>query len=447
MSAFEFKLPELGEGVDKGTVAKLLIAPGDEVAAEQGVMEVEIDKATVELPAPRAGKVSELKVKEGDTVTVGQVLLLLEGDGAAGGGKAEEAKAPKVPAEAASAPAQAEADAASPGEQREAAERAGARTAAPPRPQQARPQPRAEGRPAQRDGRPLPAGPAVRRLARMLGVDLAQVSGSGERGRITPDDVHAYLQGLAHGNGGAPAAAPPLPDFSRWGPVREEPLSTVRKRTAEAMTRAWSTIPHVTNHDLCDVTELEAGRKALRAERPDVKLTMTVLAAKACAVALREHPDLNSSIDLRSGEQVLKDYVHIGIAVDTEYGLLVPVLRDVDKKSAVTLSAELTDLAQRTRDKKVAPDELQGATFSISNLGGIGGYGFTPIVNWPQVAILGISRARVEYRPSPQGPVERLILPLSLSYDHRLVDGAVAARFLARLTELLESPARLLVHV
>lgn len=448
MSAFEFKLPELGEGVDKGTVAKLLIAPGDEVAAEQGVMEVEIDKATVELPAPRAGKVSELKVKEGDTVKVGQVLLLLEGDGAA----APEQAAPQVPPEAATAPAQAEADAASPDEQREAAERAGVRTATPPRPQRARaeerPAPQRDGRPApRRDGRPLPAGPAVRRLARMLGVDLAQVSGSGERGRITPDDVHAYVQGLAGGNGGAPAAAPPLPDFSRWGPVREEPLSTVRKRTAEAMARAWSAIPHVTNHELCDVTELEAGRKALRAERPDVKLTMTVLAAKACAVALREHPDLNSSIDLRSGKQVFKDYVHIGIAVDTEYGLLVPVLRDVDQKSAVALSAELTDLAERTRGKKVAPDELQGATFSISNLGGIGGYGFTPIVNWPQVAILGISRARPEYRPSPQGPVERLILPLSLSYDHRLVDGAVAARFLARVSELLESPPRLLVHV
>lgn len=273
------------------------------------------------------------------------------------------------------------------------------------------------------------------------------MTGSGERGRITPDDVHAYVKGLAPSGGGGGAPLPPMPDFSRWGPVRAERLSTVRKRTAEAMARSWNTIPHVTNHDRVDVTELEEGRKAFRQERPEVKVTMTVLVAKACAVALREFPDVNSSIDLVRGEQLLKDYVHLGIAVDTDYGLLVPVLRDVDRKSIVALSDELTDLARRTRDKKVAPDELQGGTFTISNLGGIGGVGFTPIVNWPQVAILGVSRSRWELRPGPDGVEERLLMPLSLSYDHRIIDGAQAARFLKRLGELLSEPTRLLFHI
>jgi len=419
VSAIEFKLPELGEGVERGTVARLLVAVGDAVAAEQAVAEVEIDKATVELPCPHAGTVAELRVAEGDEVTVGQVLLTIT-PGAA-------PAAPPAPAAAQAPAAPAEAAAPAP------AARAGNGV-----------RPRAATAVAAPAGRPSPAGPAVRRLARLLGVDLDRVAGSGERGRITPEDVHAFVEGLARGGGPAPAA--PLPDFSRWGPARAARLSTVRKRTAEAMARSWAVVPHVTHHDLVDVTDLEAGRKAFRKERPEVKVTMTVLVAKACAVALREFPDLNSSLDLARGEQVLKDYVHLGIAVDTEYGLLVPVLRDVDRKSVVALSDELTDLAGRTRDKKVAPDELQGGTFTISNLGGIGGVGFTPIVNWPQVAILGLSRSRWEYRPGPEGPEERLMMPVSLSYDHRIIDGAQAARFVRRVGDLLSAPTRLLFH-
>ncbi len=445
MSTIDFKLPELGEGVDQGTVVKLLVGQGDAVKAEQPLMEVEIDKATVELPSPHAGTIGAVKVSEGDTVTVGDLLLSIDAEGAA-----EESE---EPTKAAAAPAPAEAESKTVEEEAAAAKsepraREGVAATAPAA-RGAAPRPREGG-----DGgrRTLPAGPAVRRLARMLGIDLGDVSGSGERGRITPDDVHSYVRSLAPGGNGAGAApAPPLPDFSRWGPARAEPLSGVRKSTAQAMARAWSTIPHVTNHDLADVTDLEAGRKAFRKARPDVKVTMTVLAAKACAVALREYPDVGSSLDLGRNQQVFKDYVHIGIAVDTEHGLLVPVLRDVDKKSVVTLSAELTDLAERTRDRKVSREELQGAVFTISNLGGIGGTAFTPIVNWPQVAILGVSRADWRYRPDPPGqpkaqPVARLLLPLSLSYDHRLIDGAQAARFLRRVADLLEQPTTLLFH-
>jgi pyruvate dehydrogenase E2 component (dihydrolipoamide acetyltransferase) len=283
----------------------------------------------------------------------------------------------------------------------------------------------------------------------MLGVELRQVAGSGERGRITPADVHAFVQTLArNGNGAgaasAPASQPAMPDFSAYGPVEVLPLSSVRKRTAEAMSRSWNLIPHVTHHDLADVTDLEAARKAFRKGNPrSPKVTMTVLVAKACAAALRAYPDLNSSIDVTRGQQVFKHHYHVGIAVDTDYGLVVPVLRDVDKKPIIQLAAELTDLAVRARERKLKPQEMRGATFTVSNLGGIGGVGFTPIVNWPQVAILGVSRSRQEYRPTAGGPVPRLMMPLSLSYDHRLVDGAQAARFVAYLTGLLTSPGQL----
>jgi len=411
----EFKLPELGEGVEKGTVIKVLVSVGDTIAAEQSVLEVEIDKATVELPSPYAGKVLSLAVGEGDEVPVGALVMTLDGDAApaAEAAPAATAPAPSAPAPAAPAPAKA------------------AKSPAPARPA----------------GAPLPAGPAVRRLARLLGVKLEGLSGSGQRGRITSDDVHAAWKRLGQG-GGARAALPPLPDFSAWGEVEVERISTFRKRTAEAMTRSWDTIPHVTNHDLVDVTDLEAARKASRKRDPKgPRVTMTVLVAKACATALQSFPTLNSSLDLAAGELHLKHHYHFGIAVDTAYGLLVPVLRDVERKSILTLAGELTDLAERTREKKVKPKELKGATFTISNLGGIGGWGFTPIVNWPQVAILGVSRGRWQYQPSggpESAPVARLIMPLSLSYDHRVVDGATAARFMAKLNYLLSNPAHLL---
>lgn len=421
MSTIEFKLPALGEGVETGTVVKLLVKAGDAVTAKQPLMEVEVDKATVELEAPAAGTIASLKINEGDTVPVGALLLTIDPSGAPAPAKAAApTKAVPAPAPAAAKPAPA------------------------PRPE---PVATTASRGPASPGRTLPAGPAVRRLARMMGVDLGQVRGSGERGRITYEDVHAFVRALAHsGNGRVPT--PALPDFSQWGPVDVRKVSTFRRRTAEAMFRSWEQVPHVTHNDLADITDLEAGRKAFRKKNPKgPKVTMTVLVAKACAVALQAHPEVNSTLDLAGGKQIFKSYYHVGIAVDTEYGLLVPVLKDVDKKSVLQLSVELTDLAVRTRDKKVKPAELKGATFTVSNLGGIGGTGFTPIVNWPQVAILGVSRGRQEYVVTPEGPSPRLLMPVSLSYDHRVIDGALAARFTKKVCQLLSSPTELLLEI
>ena len=277
-------------------------------------------------------------------------------------------------------------------------------------------------------------------------MDLTEVKGSGPGGRISIDDVKAAvnrrLSSPAGGSVGVPSAD--LPDFSRWGGIRREPMSKIRSLTAEAMTRAWLTAPQVTNHDLADITELEELRRAYKArvESAGGKLTMTAILIKIAATALRRFPDLNASIDPAGSEIIYKDYVNIGVAVDTDNGLLVPVIKNADAKNITEISIELDDLASRARSRKIKPDEMQGGTFSISNLGGIGGTGFSPIVNWPEVAILGVSRSRVQ--PEWDDEIEdfepRRMLPLSLSYDHRLVDGAEAARFLAWFTEALESP-------
>jgi pyruvate dehydrogenase E2 component (dihydrolipoamide acetyltransferase) len=275
-----------------------------------------------------------------------------------------------------------------------------------------------------------------------LGVDLRLVSGSGRNGRITPEDVKAFVRHIA----AAPApvaaapAAPKLPDFAKFGPVEPQPLSRVRKLTAGQMALAWSLIPHVTQHDLADITELEAFRKTQTA---GPKLTVTAFALKACAIALKEFPTFNASLDLASGQLILKRYYHIGVAVDTEGGLLVPVIHDVDRKSVAELARELTEAAESARKGKA---DMQGGTFTITNLGGIGGTGFTPIVNWPEVAILGMSRSRLEPVVRDGQVVPRLMLPLSLSYDHRVIDGAAAARFTRRLAEMLENPLVMLLH-
>ena len=434
MSNYEFHLPELGDDVQSGTVVKLLVAPGDTVVEEQPLMEVEIDKATVELPAPVAGKIESLNVSEGDTVKVGALVLTIAPDAAGA------APAPSAKPEKSQPSSQPEKSASQPSSQPESKAAEAPKPAAEP------------SAPAASEGgaRGYPAGPAVRRLARLLGVDLSGIQGSGQRGRITVEDVHGFLSRLGAGAGGGAlkAALPPMPDFSKFGEVQVEPISTFRRRTAEAMARSWDTIPHVTQFDEADVTELEAARKAFRKARPDgPKVTATALVAKACAVALREFPDVNSSLDLAGGKVIYKKHVHIGVAVDTPYGLLVPVLRDVDRKSVLALADELTDIAARTRDKAIKPEELKGATFTITNLGGIGGTGFTPIVNWPQVAILGLARSQERYAVSPTGPVPRLFMPLCLSYDHRAIDGALAARFTRRVGELLANPTALLFEI
>jgi len=286
----------------------------------------------------------------------------------------------------------------------------------------------------------------VRRFAREVGIDITQVEGSGPGGRISIDDVKLAVKGkLSRGSGGTfGVSSADLPDFSRWGTVRREPMSKVRSLTSEAMTRAWLTAPQVTNHEIADITELEELRRVYksRVESAGGKLTMTAILIKVAATALKRFPDLNASIDPAGGEIIYKDYIHIGVAVDTDRGLLVPVIRDADRKNITEIAIELDDLADRARNRKLRPEEMQGGTFSISNLGGIGGTGFSPIVNWPEVAILGVSRSRIqpEWDDDLEDFEPRRMLPLSLSYDHRLVDGAEAARFLSWITQALEQP-------
>ena len=320
----------------------------------------------------------------------------------------------------------------------------GARSAPAPAPPQAAPEPEAEGPAAA-------AAPSVRRLARELGVDIRRVTGSGPDGRISPEDVQAYVKGVMTGGGLPGTAVPsqPLPDFAKWGEVERKPMSNIRRKTAEHLSNAWNTIPHVTQHDKADITALEALRKQYgpQAEKAGGKLTITAIALKVAERAIRRFPQFNSSVDTARNEIVFKKSIHIGIAVDTERGLLVPVIRDVDRKGIIDLSVEVTKASDKARAGKLSLEDMQGGGFTITNLGGIGGTAFTPIVNWPEVAILGISRGAQEpvWRASESEPgggrfEPRLMLPLSLSYDHRVIDGADAARFLRWVAEAFEQP-------
>jgi pyruvate dehydrogenase E2 component (dihydrolipoamide acetyltransferase) len=452
--ASEIKLPELGENVEEGEVVDVKVAEGDEVREGQALLEVEADKSTVEVPSPQAGRVRQLLVKKGDRVHTGQALCLIEdGDGQ----KTAPSKASdKTDKEQPAPPKQEKLQAPA--------------AAAPDRPAQEKQQKRAaeeekeapKGKPAESgDGQKaaaatapsralaaeekmVPAGPATRRLARELGIDLAKVRGSAPAGRVTQEDVKAHVRQLAAGARTGGVKVPALPNFEQWGPIARQPLDNVRRKTAEQMSLSWSLVPHVTQHDLADITELEAFRKQQEGKGP--KLTATAFALKAAAIVLRQFPQFNASLDLGNNQLVVKQYYHIGVAVDTERGLLVPVVRDVDKKSVHDLAQELIELAERARQKKLAADDMRGGTFTISNLGGIGGIGFTPIVNYPEVAILGLSRARLQPAAKDGQFVPRLLLPLSLSYDHRVIDGAAAARFTRRLAQMLENPMEMLLH-
>jgi pyruvate dehydrogenase E2 component (dihydrolipoamide acetyltransferase) len=432
--AQEIKLPELGEGLTGGDVLDVKVKSGDVVAKGQALLEIEAEKSTVEVPAPVAGRIAELLVQKGDHVEVGQAFCRIETDGAA------KPAAPAAPPRRTEEPAkQPTAEASQDNGQR--AKKPQPAPVAPAR--EAAPQPAA----APAKGKLVPAGPATRRLARELGIDLGHVSGTGPGGRITPEDVKDHVRQLAQRPaptaGGADVTVPPLPDFTRWGPVERRPLDGVRRKTAEQMSLAWSVIPHVTQHDLADITDLDTFRRQHEGRGP--KLTVTAFALKAAAIALRQFPQFNASLDLASSHLIVKDYVHIGVAVDTERGLLVPVIRDVDKKSINDLAEELADVADRARQKKVPIEELRGGTFTITNLGGIGGTAFTPIVNYPEVAILGLSRGRLQPVVKDGQVVPRLMLPLSLSYDHRVIDGADAARFTRRLADMLERPLVMLL--
>jgi len=410
-------LPDLGESISEGGVLEIRVKPGDVVNPNDVVVVIEAEKSTVEVPAGVTGTIKEVVVKKGQIVKPGSVLARTEAGAA-------KPTAPAKPAKVAVASAPA-----TPPKSHPAAQRNGdSQPATPTRrftPDQL-----------------IPAGPATRRLARKLGVDLAKIQGSGPRGRVTQDDVITFSQSAVSSRGGPPV--PALPDFSKWGTVETQPLELIRKKTAEQMSLAWSHIPHVTQHDLADVTELEAFRRSQNESGP--KLTVTTFVMKACAVALKEFPQFNASLDTGSQELVMKRYYHIGVAVDTDRGLLVPVIRDVDRKSVRELAIELADTAEKARQRKLQPDDMKGGTFTISNLGGIGGIGFTPIVNWPEVAILGLSRGRQEAVFKDGQAIPRMMLPLSLSYDHRVIDGADGARFTRRIASLLENPMLLLVE-
>jgi pyruvate dehydrogenase E2 component (dihydrolipoamide acetyltransferase) len=450
--ASEFKLPELGENISQGDLVRLMVAPGTKVSEGQPVMELETDKAVVEVPSSVSGVVKEVKVKEGEKIKVGQVIFTLEG----GAPAAQPARPRSAPVEHVSGQHGARLAF-------QAAIRAEGKTeeqALPPdQPHQTVPSfsmPAQLGKVAGTEQRqPVPAAPHVRRLAREVGIDIYEVKGTGPGGRISEDDVKAHAKVLL--SAAATAAAPPraghfaqphLPDFAKWGKVERVSMRGVRRKTAEHLAEAWNTIPHVTQHDRADITELEhlRARFAPKAEEAGGKMTVTAIALKVCAAALKVFPQFNASIDIEKEEIVYKQYINIGVAADTDRGLLVPVIRDVEKKNIVELAVELSGLSKKARDKKLTPGDMEGGTFTITNLGGIGGVGFTPIVNFPEVAILGLSRSRMEPEWINGKFEPRLILPLSLSYDHRLIDGADAARFLRWISEAFEQPFLLSVQ-
>ncbi len=439
----DITVPEIGENVVSGEVVGVLVSVGDIIEADQGVVELETDKAVVEIPCPERGRIAEIAVGKGDTVKVGQLLAKLETDVGA-----EKPASAHKPAQKAEAPASASRPA--PREEKPVEKVVASGTIKRPA-AQVTTQGVAPAVVARQSAAGVPASPSVRRIARELGADLAVVPGSGPGGRITEEDVKAFVRGVTpevqpaeiSGNGHGeyePSERSPEPPTS--GEVEHVLITKVRRITAERMSHAWNTVPHVTQFDRADITNFEKFRDAYAHEIEEAggKLTITAVVLKVIAAALIRFPKFNASIDLESNEIIFKKYVNIGIAVDTERGLLVPVIRDVDKKGIRQLALDLSDISSRARSKKLTPDEMEGGTFTISNQGGIGGTNFTPIVYWPQVAILGMSRSSIEPVFINGQFQARTILPLSLSYDHRIIDGAEAARFLRWVGETIEQP-------
>jgi pyruvate dehydrogenase E2 component (dihydrolipoamide acetyltransferase) len=440
----EVTLPEISENVDSGEVIAVLVSVGDVVEKDQPVVELETEKAAFEVPSPSRGRIAEIDVKVGQTVKVGQVLAKLQTEGEFIPGPKPEKHPPEsqVIAEVVEEPG-----IPPPPEEIEPEPQ----RLAPPEPPPIRIEPE---RPA--PAMPVAAAPSVRQLARELGLDIAKVPGGGPGGRITAEDVKQYARRLISG-GAAPARAlegtpvpgptRPLPDLSQWGAVERQPMSKTRRTIADTLSYGWSHIPHVTQYDRADITDLEQFRQAHAAEveKAGGKLSVTSIVVKIVASALKAFPQLNAGLDDQRDEIVYRKYCHIAVAVDTERGLLVPVIRDVDKKSILQVSVELAQLAAKARNKQITPDELMGGGFTVSNLGGLGGTSFAPVIYWPQVAILGISRSAREAVPRQGAMQERLILPLSLSYDHRVIDGADGARFLHWIAQALEQPLLMLL--
>ncbi|MFI5323791.1 MAG: 2-oxo acid dehydrogenase subunit E2 [Thermodesulfobacteriota bacterium] len=461
----EFKLPDLGEDIETGDVVRVYVSPGDTVEKEQSLMELETDKAALDIPSPASGVIKGVYVKEGETIKIGQILVTIDdgtGEGEAAA-KKETLKEERVPEEKKTA-----AVTEKKGEDREKEPKPRIKATEP----AAMPEEKPVVKPAEEKkkeharepeitsrageetaaSRIVPASPTVRRKARELGIDINKVKGTGPGGRITEEDIKA------HGKKAEPkiertepepseektARPEKIPSSDKWGETERVGMTKVRKLTAERLSESWKA-PHVTQHDKADITEVEKLRKHYGKELESIggKLTMTSIILKAVASALKLFPQFNASIDIERGEIVYKNYYNIGVAVDTDRGLLVPVIKDADKKNIEELSIDLKEMSEKARTKKISVEELQGGTFTISNLGGLGGTYFTPVLNSPEVAILGVSRSSVEavYIDGQFQP--RLMLPLSLSYDHRLIDGADAVRFLRWVVEALEEPFKL----
>ena len=431
----EILVPNIGDSVSV-EVIEVLVRPGDHVSKESSLLALESDKATMEIPSPYAGIVTELKVQLGDTVSEGSVIALIELDVGADEG-ADESNDVEAARKDAPTPA-----GRSVLEDRQPTAAAIA-VSPPPVPDVSMGEPSTATEVAH-------ASPAVRRLARELGIDLAQVQPTGRKARVLKEDIQNFVKSLGSRSGSAPGlAVSPAPqiDFSQFGPTTVEPLNKIRKVSAANLHRSWVTVPHVTQFDEADITDLEAFRQSLKpeAERRGVKVSLLPLIMKACVATLKEFPRVNASLDSAGDSLILKAYFHVGVAVDTPQGLVVPVVRDVDKKGVFEIAAELTELSAKARDRKLRPADMQGASFTVSSLGGIGGTFFTPIINNPEVAILGVSRSA--WKPVYRGDelVRCLVVPLSLSYDHRVIDGADGVRFTTRLGQFLTDLRRVIL--
>ena len=458
----ELKLPELGENITSGKVIAVLVNVGETIAVDQSVIEVETDKALIEVPSSVGGKITEIHLKPGDDAEVGGTILVIEESDASMEPTLDEENFEEISSDTAESMDPAETqpmmiDEPAPsletkGKDAATTESATAGYSLEPTetPSEASASENTETPAPKNKKEPAPAAPSVRRIAREAGVDISDVPGSGIGGRISAKDVREFV--AAQGGAAVPDAPAPalmsvpvqLPDLARWGEVRREPMSGIRRATSVNLTRAWTSIPHVTQCEKADISELDDLRRKFsqKAETAGGKLTITAILIKVIASALKVFPQFNASVDAGVNEIVYKNYVHVGVAVDTENGLLVPVIRDADKKNIIELSVELGEAAERARSRKLAPDEMQGGSITITNLGGFGGTYFTPIVNWPEVAILGVSRARMEpvWAKDAAKFEPRLMLPLMVSYDHRIIDGADGVKFLRWVADALEEP-------
>ncbi len=466
----EFKLPELGEDISTGDVISVYVSAGDRVSKDDPVMEIETDKAAIEVPAPVSGVITGVHVKEGETINVGQLLITIDESG-------EEKKEPERKEEAGDKVEEPAKEKVESKEKRLDEKTAEARPKAEPEEKGRREveEKEYEGEAASKEEegkvvefarssqtgvkkeapekpeKIVPASPSVRRLARELGVDIGKIKGSGADGRISEDDVKNYAskeiskpdqEEIPVGKGDVS-----LPDFTKWGDIERRPMSKVRRLTAERMTSSWRA-PHVTQHDKADITELEKARKLFgrETERAGGKLTVTAILIKVVGSALKVFPQFNASVDMTNSEIIYKKYYNIAVAVDTDRGLLAPVIKHVDRKNLIEIAVELTQLSERSRDKKITVEELQGGSFTISNLGGLGGTYFTPVIYSPDVALLGVSRSSIEPVFIKDNFEPRLMLPLSLSYDHRIIDGADAVRFLRWIAEAMEQPLKVVLE-